>query len=83
MTLKNYAAIMTGAFSMVLTVLVLWGGTELTLHDAIAVGGFVYCMATILTFAVIEGIEKRKKKNLAATIITLVREEWEHEERAS
>lgn len=82
MKLKTYAAIMTGAFAMVLTVLILWVGTRSTLHDSLAVGVGAYCVATIGTFAAIEFAERRKKRNLAATIVTLVKEEWEHGERA-
>ena len=83
MKLKTYAAIMTGAFAMMVTILVLWAGTQTTLHDALAVGVGMYCIATVGAFAVIEFIERHKKKSLAATIVTLVREEWEHGERAS
>ena len=82
MKLKTYAAIMTGAFAMILTVFVLWAGTQMALHDALAIGAGIYFVATIGTFAAIEFAERRKKRNLAATIVTLVREEWEHGERA-
>ena len=81
MKLKTYAAIMTGAFTMILTVFVLWAGTQMALHDALAVGIGAYFIATFGTFAAIECHEKQKKRNLAATIVTLVREEWEHGER--
>ncbi len=77
MKLKTYAAIMTGAFAMMTTVLILWAATQVALHDALAVGIGAYCVATIGTFAAIEFVERRKKRNLAATIVTLVREEWE------
>ena len=83
MSLKTYAAIMTGAFAMILTVFVLWAATQTALHDALAIGTGAYFIATFGTFAAIECRERRKKKQLAATIVTLVREEWEHGERAS
>ena len=81
MKLKTYAAIMTGCFAMVLTVFVLWVCTQISLHDALAVGVGMYCIATVGTFAAIERRERMRNRNLAATIVTLVREEWEHGER--
>lgn len=83
MKLKTYAAIMTGAFAMMTTVLMLWGGTKVTLHDVIAIGIGAYFIATIGAFAAMEFIERRKKRNLAATIVTLVKEEWEQGRKAS
>lgn len=77
MTLKTYAAIVTGALAMVLTTLLLWAGTKLPLQDVIAVSMIAYYAGLAGTYAGIEWMEKRRRKILKATIITLCREEWE------
>ncbi len=77
MTLKGYAAIVTGALAMVLTALLLWTWTRLPLQDVIAFALVAYYAGLIGTFAAIGRMEKHRRRCLAATIVTLVREEQE------
>ena len=71
MTLKTYA------LAMVLTTLLLWAGTNLQLQDVITISMIAYYAGLAGTYAGIEWLEKRRRKTLKATIITLCREEWE------
>lgn len=76
MTLKTYAAYVTGALAMLVTAFILWCCTQLPIEDVIAAGLVVYCLVIFATLAVIDRLERRRRRKLAATIITLVQEEW-------
>lgn len=77
MTLKTYAAIVTGALAMVVTALLLWVGTQLPLQDVIAFALAAYYAGLVGTFAVSDRLKKHHQRCLAATIVTLVKEEQE------
>lgn len=75
MRLKTYAAIVTGALAMLVTTLILWVGTQLPIEDVIVISLVAYVAGLIGAHAVIDKLERRRRKNLTATIITLIRDE--------
>ena len=83
MTLKGYAAIVTGALAMVLTALLLWIWTRLPLQDVAAVSLAAYYAGIVSTFAAIDRLEKRHRRSRNVQIITLDRNEWERGRDAS
>ena len=75
MTIKEYAAIVTGALAMVLTALLLWCFTKLPVQDVAATATAFYYVGIVGTFAVTDWMERRRRRHLVARIITLVKEE--------
>lgn len=75
MTLKTYAAIVTGALGMVLTAMLLWAGTQLPIQDVVAASVAAYYAGLVGTFAVADRLRGKRRRDLADTIVTLVKEE--------